>query len=115
MDRVLEVLGLLMCCGIRLMIPIGLTLLLAWGLKRLDSHWKTEAEAKAARPEMKAITMSQIKCWEMRGCSAQKRAACPAYLQQDAACWEVYSEKGRLREMCRDCKVFGHALGLSGI
>ncbi len=113
-ERTLEVLGLLLLCGLRFGIPILLTFLLAWGLKRLDAHWRAEAEAKANQPAVRAIAASQIRCWEIRGCPPQHRQTCPAYAHSESPCWEVHRSNGHLLERCRDCRVFGRALALAG-
>lgn len=114
MDRTLEVLGLLLLCGLRFAVPLALTLLLAWGLKRLDARWKAEAEAKATQEEVIAVAVSQVRCWEIRGCTPEQRKHCPAYAQPNAPCWQVVRENGHLREGCRDCKVLGRAVALAG-
>jgi hypothetical protein len=115
MDRILEVVGLLLCCGLRLGVPVGLTLLLAWGLKRLDARWQAEAERQAARPEVRQVAVSQLNCWEIRNCPPQRRASCLAFARSDKPCWENFSQNGYLRETCRDCLVFGRAQALAAI
>jgi len=115
MDRTFEVLGLLLCCGARLGIPVAITLLLAWGLRRLDAHWKAEAEAKAMRPETKATALSQARCWEVQRCPPNLRKECPAFARPDLPCWEAQRLNGHLREACRDCQVLGRAVMLAGV
>jgi len=115
MDRAWEAIGLFLCCGARLGIPIGLTILLAWGLRRLDSHWQADAESKAAQADVRQVAVSQIRCWEMQGCSAERRQTCPAYKHPEMPCWVTRSRNGHLGEACRDCHVLGHALYLAGV
>lgn len=115
MDRTLETIGLLLCCGLRLGVPLGLTVLLAWGLKRLDARWQAEAEGKATRPEVRHIAVSQLQCWEIRDCSDERKLNCLAFARPDRPCWETFSQNGHLRRSCRDCLVFGRAQVLAGI
>jgi len=115
MNENLKILGLLLYCGVRLVIPLVITLLLAWGLRRLDAHWQAEAEAKASLIHKNKSIISQVKCWEMRGCSPQQLAGCLAYAQPGTPCWEVFSSNGHVRETCRQCKVFSRALRLAAI
>lgn len=115
MDRTLEVVGLLLLCGIRLGIPIALTLLLAWALRRLDARWQAEADTRATLPEVKQAAVTKVHCWEMRHCPRQRRENCLAYAQPDIPCWDVFRANGHLREQCRDCLVFGRAVTLAGV
>jgi hypothetical protein len=114
-DRTFEVLGLFLCCGARLGIPIVLTILLAWGLKRLDAHWRKEAESKADQSRVKETAVSKVRCWEIRNCAPELRAVCPAYTQPNMPCWEVLRANGHLRERCRECIVLERATVLAGI
>jgi hypothetical protein len=115
MDRAWEVIGLFLCCGARLGIPLGLTLLVAWGLKRLDAHWQADAVSNAAQSDVRQVAVSQIRCWEMRGCSTERRQTCPAYRHPEISCWVAQSQNGSLGEACRDCHVLGRALYLAGV
>lgn len=115
MEQSIEIVALVLLFVLRFGIPIGITILLATVLRRLDAHWKAEAEAKAARKEVRQIAISQEPCWELRHCSPEKRASCPAYARPDEPCWEVRSANGHLPQMCRDCHVLGRALVLAGI
>lgn len=115
MDQTMEVIGLLLIFAVRLGIPILLTILLAWGLKRLDAHWQAEAEEKAASPQMKRLSTARLNCWELQNCDKQRRSNCAAFRQSETPCWEVYRTDGNLRETCRNCKVFGRALALTGL
>lgn len=115
MDRAWEAIGLFLCCGARLGIPVAVTLLLAWGLRRLDARWQAQAESRAAQADVRQIAVTQIRCWEMRNCDHDRRQTCPAYRRPEIPCWVAHGKNGRLREACRDCHVFGHALYLAGI
>ncbi len=97
MDAVLAfVLGLL----VRIGIPVAVTALIFFLLRRLDERWQKEALAIP-------VISSQRPCWETKGCSEQKRKDCPAFAQPNIPCWQVFRTKnGLLREECLGCDVF---------
>ncbi len=97
MDTALTlVLGLLLRIGI----PLAVSILIFFLLRRLDQRWQKEAQA------IPVIT-SQRPCWEIKGCSEQKRKDCPATSQANIPCWQVFRTKnGLLREECMGCDVF---------
>ena len=90
------VLGLLLRIGI----PVAVTALVFFLLRRLDERWQKEAMA------IPVIT-TQRPCWEIKGCSEEKRKNCPASSQANTPCWQVFRTKnGLLREACLGCDVF---------
>jgi len=97
MDIVLTfVLGLLLRIGI----PLAVTALIFFLLRRLDERWQKEALAIP-------VISSQRPCWEIKGCSEEQRKNCPASAQPNVPCWQVFrTKKGLLREECLGCKVF---------
>ena len=90
---------------LRLGVPIALTILVAWWLKSLDTQWQHESEARpAAKP-----------CWEVHGCTPEQRAACPAYLENQQPCWEVFrNADGELPPACLTCSVYSAAPVFAG-
>jgi hypothetical protein len=98
----------------RLLVPVGLIAVLAWGLRRLDARWQAEAEAEqrlalSVEVPPRAITplASERPCWEQRRCSEEKRERCPAYHHPALPCWLVRREaEGRLPEGCYGCGLF---------
>jgi hypothetical protein len=97
MDTVLTfVLGLLLRIGI----PVAVTALVFFLLRRLDQRWQKEALAVP-------VISSQRPCWEVKGCSAEKRENCPAYAQKNIPCWQTFRDRrGLLREDCLGCDIF---------
>lgn len=94
------ILGLLF----RLGIPIGLTTLAIWFLRRLDTRWQAEAEQPIP------VAPQGIPCWQRKNCSKEKRANCPACQQSNIPCWQLFRSKdGLLREDCINCDVFREA------
>ena len=90
------VLGLLLRIGI----PVAVTALIFFLLRRLDERWQKEAMAIP-------VVSNQPPCWEIKGCSEEKRKNCPASTQADTPCWQVFRTKnGLLKETCLGCDVF---------
>jgi hypothetical protein len=98
MENVLTfVLGLLLRIGI----PVAVTALIFFLLRRLDERWQKEALA------IPVISSSERSCWEVKSCSEEKRKNCPASAQPNIPCWQVFRTKnGLLREECLECEVF---------
>ncbi len=111
--------------AIRIVIPLLVTVLIAWGLRKLDARWQHEAEeqrervlrsARTAAPALLRLTKGgngrkpppvSPNCWEWRHCPPETRNACPAYLQAGIPCWQVFrGTSGRLPEECLECDVF---------
>lgn len=96
---------------LRLGIPIGLTALLVWLLKRLDERWRTEAQHSPTEPQI-----GNPGCWEINQCPPERRAQCDAYAHPEIPCWQYFRLRnhGLLLERCLTCKVFrGASLPLS--
>jgi hypothetical protein len=85
---------------LRIVIPVALTALVIFLLHRLDERWQKEALAVP-------VNTPRQPCWEINGCSEEKRKHCLASTKPDAPCWQVFRLKnGQLREECLGCKVF---------
>lgn len=90
------VLGLLLRIGV----PLAVTLLIFFLLRRLDATWQKEARALPVVPSHKP-------CWEVKGCSEENRKHCPVPAQPKTRCWQVFRLKnGQLRKECLGCEVF---------
>ena len=95
---------LMMIAGllIRLAIPIALTAILIFLLRKLDARW--QAEARFPQP-----AMQDIECWKIKNCSPEQRNHCVAY-QATLPCWQAKRlPNGYLREECLSCEVFTEA------
>ena len=87
--------------ALRLAIPIVITGVAIYFLRRLDNRWKVEAEKQLMLP-----VVEKPKCWEINGCSAEMRATCAGY-QSEQPCWQALrKENGYLQERCLGCNVF---------
>jgi hypothetical protein len=92
---------------LRFVIPIGITVLLALFLRRLDARWMKEAEERRLRAHSLGADVRQVRCWEGRDCPPEERDQCPAYIQPRIPCWQLFRDhRGSLKETCLSCEVF---------
>jgi hypothetical protein len=104
METLTAVLAVIAGFALRLAIPIAITALAIYLLRRLDTRWKAEAEKELLYP-----AVEKPKCWEINGCSAEKRATCTGYLLKQP-CWQAFrQENGYLQERCLGCDVLRKA------
>ncbi|HSG44589.1 MAG TPA: hypothetical protein VLA72_15680 [Anaerolineales bacterium] len=86
---------------LRLAIPIAVTAVLIYGLRKLDARWQAEAQIP--------IQVEKPKCWEIKGCAPEDVKNCIAG-QSPMPCWQAYRlPNGYLRDECLSCEVFRHA------
>ncbi len=101
MEALMEFLAILAGLLIRLVIPLGLTWLIAILLHRLDRKWKEQT--------MKQLPLQAEErpaCWEVRQCPPEVRADCPAY-GSTVPCWQLRRRaNGYLMPECLNCEVF---------
>jgi hypothetical protein len=90
------ILGLLLRIGI----PVFVSVLIFFLLRRLDERWQKEARALP-------VISSRQPCWEVKGCSPEKRQNCSAFAQTNIPCWQTFRARdGALRDECLGCAVF---------
>lgn len=94
---------------LRFGIPLALTAVLVWWLRRIDLRWQAKAE-EAHWAQVSTAALALPHCWEVRNCPPELRDRCPAYLRSEAPCWQVMRQMtGRMPARCFDCKVFRDA------
>ena len=104
MEAITPLLAVITGFAIRLAVPILITAAAIYFLKRLDTRWQTEAEEQLLLP-----AVEKVKCWEIKGCTAEMRATCAGY-QSNQPCWQAFREEnGHLQERCLGCDVFQQA------
>ncbi len=117
MNVILETLALTVLFVLRLGIPIAVTVLIAWGLRRLDARWQADAAARqtsravaAGDLDAAAVTSplaAQQPCWELNNCSDAQRGNCPACATFDIPCWMArLRADGKLPARCYGCALF---------
>jgi len=109
MDELIAMLLVIAGLLLRIGIPIVVTAILVYALRRLDQKWQQEAE-QVTRSEIGQISIfSQIRCWATHNCPQENRDKCPAFLENNTPCWQVYRDgSGDLRQKCLDCPVFSN-------
>ena len=116
MDAFIITLGLILGFIVRLGIPVGITLLLSWGLKRLDAKWRAEALAEAQQNNAVFAKPSEAylagPCWTIIDCAPAKRESCPVYQSPEMPCWEYRRTNGTYAKTCTTCTVWQQAIGL---
>lgn len=117
MNVILETLALTVLFVLRLGIPIAVTILIAWGLRRLDDRWQAEA---AAQQSSRAVAAGEVDaaavtsplaaaqpCWELNDCAEAQRGNCPACAALDIPCWMArLRADGKLPARCYGCALF---------
>jgi hypothetical protein len=83
----------------RLVIPIFVTILAVYFLRRVDARWQKEATIPPTRLEKPA-------CWEIKGCSPEVSKHC-AGRTSPLPCWQARrTANGYLSEQCLTCTIF---------
>ena len=91
---------------VRLALPIAVTLLAVYILRRLDAYWQAQAEAEL---EARTAVIEKPQCWKGKHCPPAQRKACPGF-NSSKPCWQVFRlPNGYLHEECLACQVFLNA------
>lgn len=112
-----QLIGVISMFVLRLGVPLAITLLVGYGLRRLDAKWQAEARTRleAHRAWNKKEIESAIEmyhvieqpCWVLRECPESVRLDCPACQQPDIPCWMARRQaEGRLPSTCYYCELF---------
>ena len=104
MDTITSLFAVIAGFALRLAIPIAITAVAIYFLRRLDTRWQAEAEEQLLLP-----VVEKPKCWEINGCTPEMVATCVGY-QSKQPCWQAFREEnGYLKERCLGCDVFRKA------
>ena len=96
-------LGILVGLGLRIVLPLAITGLLVYFLRRLDARWQKEASN-----QMQPI-VEKPECWKIKDCPEEKRKVCLG-AQSPEPCWQAFrAEDGCLKGECLTCKIFRQA------
>ncbi len=102
METTTPLLAVLTGLLLRLALPIAGTSILIYFLRKLDTHWQTEAQ-------LTPVSTQKVECWKIKGCSQEQQKNCIA-AASSVPCWQVYRlPNGYLREKCISCEVFTNA------
>lgn len=109
MEGIIGILSVIGGLLLRFGVPIALTALLAWVLRRLDARWQLEAEQQLAAQAAPAYRPS-TPCWQANQCSEEKRKQCPAFADAGTPCWQHFRNgRGELPQRCLLCDIFKRA------
>jgi hypothetical protein len=98
--------ALLIGIMIRFGLPILITALVVWTLKRLDARWQAEIDERRIQ-SMEGVAIQEIKCWELQNCLEEERGDCVAFQNPAIPCWQHFRNgQGELREDCLECEIF---------
>jgi hypothetical protein len=105
MENLISILSVIAGLLIRLAIPLLLTGILIFALRKLDTRW--QAEAQLVVPTVNRVQKPE--CWKIKNCPPEQIKNCVA-ASSPLPCWQVYRlPNGYLREECISCKVFTEA------
>lgn len=95
---------------IRVGIPLLLTALVVWALRRLDARWQSDVKRTIVIKAKRSVTIQPLRCWEVQDCAPSLRESCRAYKNSQIPCWQQFRNgNGELREMCLECEIFRNA------
>lgn len=104
MDTLTPLFAVITGFALRLAIPIAITAIAIYFLRRMDTRWQAEAEEQLLHP-----AVEKPKCWESHNCPPDARESCSGY-QSEQPCWQAFrKENGYLQERCLGCGVFHQA------
>lgn len=101
--------------ALRCILPLAVTLGIAYLMNRQVARWEAAAQREAAQAAGVPVVQLQPQkpCWEVRQCTPARRAACPAYQRQGEACWAVRQRnEGALPAGCATCPLYAPALAI---
>lgn len=99
---------------LRIGVPLTITLIVAYFLRRLDTKWQADAwaewEASHTQDEVIAapnLLQTSKPCWSLKGCDEATRANCAAPKQPNIPCWLARRRsEGKLPAECYNCAQF---------
>jgi hypothetical protein len=110
MQGLIEASAVVLGLFLRFGIPILVTALVIWSLRRLDERWQREAKQPQVVETEEARIFSRLRCWILNDCTPEERERCPAFIEAMRPCWQVHRNgDGTLKHDCLDCEVFSHA------
>jgi hypothetical protein len=109
MQAVIEVGTVILGLVLRFGVPILVTALAIWFLRRLDERWQREAKGEVpVRQELPLF--STLRGWVFNDCTPEQREKCPAFIEALRPCWQVHRNgDGSLKRECLGCEIFKQA------
>ncbi len=108
MENIQATLSVLAVFGMRLAIPVAITVMLIIFLRWLDQRWQAAIDS---RPDLVGSKPSNPGCWDVKHCTAEQRASCNAHAHPETPCWQIKrTANGPLQQECLGCKIFQNAI-----
>lgn len=104
MDEFLVTVYMALGVILRIAIPLAITFLLTFFLRRLDNQWREEALQEQPGAAVLRELWLDNPCWEKMDCIQEQQENCPAFSQTETPCWEVFRENGMLNPKCQVCE-----------
>ncbi|HEY6073709.1 MAG TPA: hypothetical protein VIV15_10020 [Anaerolineales bacterium] len=99
-----SLLAILIGLSLRLALPVAVTIVAIYLLRKLDLHWQEQAELERNQP-----VAEKVQCWDLKDCPIEKQNTCAA-LTSPQPCWQVKRlPNGYMREECLTCAIFRNA------
>ncbi|MBI5963873.1 MAG: hypothetical protein HY863_10395 [Chloroflexi bacterium] len=100
MEDLNSTLVILIGLALRVLVPVALTALIVYLLRKLDARWQEEA-----RTEEKVLAIDEMSCLETQGLSDEQLNSRLSLNAQP--CWQIHRlPNGYLKEACLDCEIF---------
>lgn len=107
MNELLEPLVVIGLFLLRLAVPLAITLILGYLLRRLDARWESETQSYSDTVATEEPAAVQQTCWEAKECSPRRRSRCPACRLAYIPCWLARLRvENRLPAECTTCVRF---------
>lgn len=110
MSEVLQALIVLVMFGLRIGIPIAITLAFGYWLEK---KLRPPEEPVPASTKIEAVRHHRSSklvghhCWDVRHCDSTKRALCAATRHPELPCWLALQVEGqKVREQCFTCGFY---------
>ena len=99
-----SLLAILIGLAVRLALPVAITLIAVYLLRKLDAHWQKQAEY-----ELSHAADEEPESWDLKDCPIEKRSAQPL-ATSSLPCWQTHRlPNGYLNEECLSCAIFRDA------
>jgi hypothetical protein len=84
---------------LRFGLPVLITVLAVYFLRKLDERWQKESESRL-------LPVEKPECWKTNRCAEEVRENCPGFLSP-LPCWQARRlPNGYLRQECFTCPIF---------
>lgn len=94
---------ILLGLALRLALPVAITVIAIYFLRKLDAHWQEEARREMDQPGETGQS------WDLKDCPIEKKSANPL-LVSTLPCWQTHRlPSGYLNDECLSCAVFRNA------